>query len=298
MNGSKLETVGSKFSITSIFLARLTLQLFLSVDELESMMMSATQAIEQSNQSLRPDPTTIPPTTQPSEDETTLSHLLLALASSAPLPPQPQSRSLPLFDGAMLGNFEVPNSYFNSPAPPAISNPHSSHNTDPIAPPNSHFPAPSSPDPFLELLYPAWPSHLPAPDLLLHLVDVFFASHPHALYILHRPSFLTRLNSPPSSPEFPHRSVLHAISAVGSLYSLRMAGPSKPDFLRLPRPVLTMDKYKTALSKLVRPRDHSFGEKQAELSNKAREETMITGERLLELSQCWLYSMFFLTIVC
>ena len=94
-------------------------------------------------------------------------------------------------------------------------------------------------DPLLmELLWPSWPARLPPPNLLHHLyvypssildellthrigtrVDIFFASHPHADRLLHRPTFLASLALPPNHPHFPHSSLLHAIAALASLHN-------------------------------------------------------------------------------
>jgi hypothetical protein len=214
------------------------------------------------------------PGIQPPENETSLSNILLAFPSSASVPPQ-LSQSSAAFSGGLTANLEP---YFNPPlqaVPPLpLSVPQSGNNLAVAHPAESRY----EPDPFLELLYPGWPSRLPAPDLLTHLIDVFFTSHPNALHIIHRPTFMYRLAFSPTSREFPHVSILHAICAVGSLYSLRFPPPPRPEFVR----VRTQGPH----GKPIRTKGQSFGEMQAELSNRAREQASIAYERLLELAQC------------
>ncbi|KAG8905657.1 hypothetical protein FRB99_008498, partial [Tulasnella sp. 403] len=70
-----------------------------------------------------------------------------------------------------------------------------------------------------QLIDGAWPINVPPPDLLYHLVDTFFACAPLAHWVLHRPTFMLHLLQGPSSPNFPHIALLHAICAMGSLYT-------------------------------------------------------------------------------
>ncbi|KAG8962912.1 hypothetical protein FRC03_003641 [Tulasnella sp. 419] len=72
---------------------------------------------------------------------------------------------------------------------------------------------------FLQLIDPSWPDNLPSPELLNHLIDTFFNCVPHATRVLHRPTFMSAMINHPSSPNFPHTAVLHAICAVASLYT-------------------------------------------------------------------------------
>ncbi|KAF9787339.1 hypothetical protein BJ322DRAFT_718166 [Thelephora terrestris] len=69
-------------------------------------------------------------------------------------------------------------------------------------------------------------ANLPNPDLLKHLVDVFFASHPHANRLLHRPTFLFTLSLPQTHPKYPRAALLHAICAVASAYTPAVSNPS------------------------------------------------------------------------
>ncbi|KAF8140128.1 hypothetical protein EV363DRAFT_1152798, partial [Boletus edulis] len=74
-------------------------------------------------------------------------------------------------------------------------------------------------DVVVDVLWPNWLQQLPRPDLLRHIVDAFFAFHPHATRLLNMSTFLTSLSLPPDHPDFPSPPVLHAICAVGSLYT-------------------------------------------------------------------------------
>ncbi|KAG9027771.1 hypothetical protein FRB95_007403 [Tulasnella sp. JGI-2019a] len=64
-----------------------------------------------------------------------------------------------------------------------------------------------------------WPLNIPPPELLHHLVETVFNSVPLASRTIHRPSFMASLSNLPSSPEFPHVSLLHAFCALASLYT-------------------------------------------------------------------------------
>ncbi|KIK99029.1 hypothetical protein PAXRUDRAFT_30764 [Paxillus rubicundulus Ve08.2h10] len=72
----------------------------------------------------------------------------------------------------------------------------------------------------LGVLWQHWPHHLPRPDLLRHIVEVFFAFHPHATRLFNMSNFMISLSLRPDHPDFPSPSVLHAICAVGSMYTI------------------------------------------------------------------------------
>lgn len=111
------------------------------------------------------------------------------------------------------------------------------------------FPLPST---NLDLVWPNWPQDIPPPDLLRHLyaltffyrillslttcgsVDVFFVFHPHANRLFHLPTFMHTLDLPPSHPKFPSTPVLHAICAIGSLYTAAVTSPPLPNFDEVP----------------------------------------------------------------
>lgn len=90
-------------------------------------------------------------------------------------------------------------------------------------------------------------------------VDVFFVYHPFAKHIFHEPSFLATMNLPPNHHSFPHISescntimtwkrwiaclaILHAICAVGSLYTPQVAPPPMPNFNETPagKPLISL----------------------------------------------------------
>ena len=52
-----------------------------------------------------------------------------------------------------------------------------------------------------------------------HSVEAFFTYHIHASRLFHMPTFMASLELLPTDPRFPSTAVLHAMCAVGSLYS-------------------------------------------------------------------------------
>ena len=52
-----------------------------------------------------------------------------------------------------------------------------------------------------------------------HRVEAFFTYHIHAGRLFHMPTFMASLELLPTDPRFPSTAVLHAMCAVGSLYS-------------------------------------------------------------------------------
>jgi hypothetical protein len=61
-------------------------------------------------------------------------------------------------------------------------------------------------------------------------VEVFFVFHPHANRLFHSTNFMGTLALPPSHPKFPSTPVLHAICAIGSLYTAAVTSPPLPNF--------------------------------------------------------------------
>lgn len=55
--------------------------------------------------------------------------------------------------------------------------------------------------------------------LTLCRVEAFFAYHMHATRLFHAATFMASLDLLPTDSRFPHPSVLHAMCAVGSLYT-------------------------------------------------------------------------------
>ncbi|KAG8763820.1 hypothetical protein FRC11_011891 [Ceratobasidium sp. 423] len=121
-----------------------------------------------------------------------------------------------------------------------------------------------------------WSPRLPAPDLLHHLVDIFFTCYPLAHYLLHRPTFMASLLLPPRSPAFPHSSLLHAICAYASIFSFRVHTPSlAPEGGVFPR----------MNPEAIRDRDNSFAEKHVRWSRQARDDATSIGSNLIECTQ-------------
>ena len=50
-------------------------------------------------------------------------------------------------------------------------------------------------------------------------IQAFFAHHLHATRLFHQPTFMASLDLHPTDPKFPCEAVLHAMCAVGSLYT-------------------------------------------------------------------------------
>ncbi|KAG9082380.1 hypothetical protein FS749_006882 [Ceratobasidium sp. UAMH 11750] len=75
--------------------------------------------------------------------------------------------------------------------------------------------------PLFDAMPSGYSTDLPSPEILLHLVQTFFQCQIFANTLLHRSSFLSRLQLPPSHPQYPSNALLHAICADASLY-----GPS------------------------------------------------------------------------
>jgi hypothetical protein len=69
------------------------------------------------------------------------------------------------------------------------------------------------------LIFPNYPQNLPAPELLFHLIDVFFTSVPFSNQLIHKPTLLASLNCPPGDRRFPVAALLHAICGLAALYS-------------------------------------------------------------------------------
>ncbi|CAE6528636.1 unnamed protein product [Rhizoctonia solani] len=121
-----------------------------------------------------------------------------------------------------------------------------------------------------------WSPRLPAPELLHHLIDVFFTCYPLAHYLLHRPTFMASLLLPPRSPAFPHSSLLHAICAYASIFSPRVyTPPLVPEQGPFPR----------MNSEALHDRDNSFAEKHVRWSRQARDDATSIGSNLIECTQ-------------
>ncbi|CAE6434382.1 unnamed protein product [Rhizoctonia solani] len=130
-----------------------------------------------------------------------------------------------------------------------------------------------------QLTLSGWPTRLPKPDLVYHLVDVFFTYYPHAHYIIHRPSFMLALAQSPKSPNFPHVSLLHAICAYAGVFS----------YLIKPPPVGDLDKiyHDFIFGDRRRPdsREESFAEMHARWAYETADQAVAMGFNLFECSQ-------------
>ncbi|KAG9100135.1 hypothetical protein FRC06_004493 [Ceratobasidium sp. 370] len=124
-----------------------------------------------------------------------------------------------------------------------------------------------------QLIFGDWPRRLPQPELLHHLIDVFFNCYPHAHYLLHRPTFMASLTFSPKSPAFPHASLLHSICAYASVFSPRVETP--PADIR-------GGVFPDGNSKV----EDSFAEKHVRWSRQARDEATSVGASLIECTQC------------
>ncbi|KAF8480648.1 fungal-specific transcription factor domain-containing protein [Gautieria morchelliformis] len=150
-----------------------------------------------------------------------------------------------------------------------------SQNTSQPSPPTAATNSPGrDADLLRDLFWPSWPARLPTPELLQHLVGVFFSSLPHASRVLHRESFLASLSLLPTASGFPETSILHAICAVASLFTSAVVPP--------PTPSLHEHQDEIFHEKLRRleSRDDSFGEMQAKYAKEAQEESTRVGEGL------------------
>ena len=132
----------------------------------------------------------------------------------------------------------------------------------------------------LEIFWPNYPPGVPNPELLHHLVDAFFMFHPHAKRVIHYPSFMAALVLSPSHPKFPSASVLHAICAVGSLYTSAVTSPPVPNFVSE-----SPDEIFTQRQRLREGRPDSFAEQQAKYARDAADHEESIGERLFEMLQ-------------
>ncbi|KAG8736437.1 hypothetical protein FRC10_009319 [Ceratobasidium sp. 414] len=103
------------------------------------------------------------------------------------------------------GTSVSPVSTFSNGMPGIEASPELGHNTAPL----------------FDAMPSGYSTDLPSPEILLHLVQTFFQCQIFANTLLHRSSFLSRLQLPPSHPQYPSNALLHAICADASLY-----GPS------------------------------------------------------------------------
>ncbi|KAJ7706078.1 hypothetical protein B0H17DRAFT_1035536 [Mycena rosella] len=132
----------------------------------------------------------------------------------------------------------------------------------------------------LEMIWPNYPPGLPKPDLLRHLIEVFFVFHPHANRVLHYPSFMASLALSPGHPKFPATPVLHAICALGSLYTAAVSSPPLPNFAEVDPDEIFSERHR-----LREGRPDSFAEQQAKYARDTADRWESIGERLFEVLQ-------------
>ncbi|KAF8898638.1 hypothetical protein BD779DRAFT_1607387 [Infundibulicybe gibba] len=126
-------------------------------------------------------------------------------------------------------------------------------------------------------------------DLLRHLVDIFFLFHPHAHRLFHSPSFLSSLALPPTHPKFPSTPVLHAICAIGSLYTAAVTSPPLPNFAEV-----APDEIFSQRQRMKEHRPDSFAEQQAKYAKETADHLNSIGEDLFQVLQAniiisWFY---------
>ncbi|EUC65339.1 fungal specific transcription factor domain protein [Rhizoctonia solani AG-3 Rhs1AP] len=73
-----------------------------------------------------------------------------------------------------------------------------------------------------------WDLNLPAPNIVAHLVELFFQNEPCSSRILHRSSFVASLSLPKTHPDFPPIILLHAICCASSRWASHDA-PSRQE---------------------------------------------------------------------
>ncbi|ORX36091.1 hypothetical protein BD324DRAFT_651995 [Kockovaella imperatae] len=98
------------------------------------------------------------------------------------------------------------------------ANPYAGLHPDASSQPNQGFNAFPAPGFTGELSWPDWPRDLPSLDVVEHCVATFFDKIPLLPLMIHRPSFMTKLQLPPSHPEFPPQALIHAMLAMASAY--------------------------------------------------------------------------------
>ncbi|KZT05881.1 uncharacterized protein LAESUDRAFT_726455 [Laetiporus sulphureus 93-53] len=185
--------------------------------------------------------------------------------------------ALPQFQsGSALDNLAGVASLIGTPSAPSPASRINTASASPTIDASTNPTTPSS-DQGQDLFHSAWPRNLPTPTFLRHLVDAFFSYHPDATRLFHQSTFLASLTLPPTHPRFPAASVLHAICAVGSMYTAALPRPhipTSPDFS--PYDIFP-DKYK--LSEGV---PDTFSEMQAKYAKEALEAAMDVGKELFQ----------------
>ncbi|KAJ3524974.1 hypothetical protein NM688_g8472 [Phlebia brevispora] len=140
----------------------------------------------------------------------------------------------------------------------------------------------------LRVLPMGWPAGLPNPEITRHLVQAFFAFHMYAGRLFHGPTFISSLNLHPSDQRFPSPCLLHAMCAVGSMYTADIP----------PTPIHTSGIFPYEVFagrwRKAQSRPDSFAEQQVKLAKFAVDDMLDTGTNLVEVLQtiillAWFY---------
>ncbi|KAI0734600.1 hypothetical protein C8Q72DRAFT_806895 [Fomitopsis betulina] len=131
-----------------------------------------------------------------------------------------------------------------------------------------------------DVTHTAWPRNLPNPPFLRHLVDAFFMYHPDATRMFHQTTFLSTLLLHPTHPKFPAVCVLHAICAVGSMYTAAIPSPEIPSGPGFSAFDIFPKRWKSHDEGV-----ESFAEMQANLTKVAIEAATQVGMKLFQIVQ-------------
>ncbi|TFK57184.1 hypothetical protein OE88DRAFT_1650806 [Heliocybe sulcata] len=130
------------------------------------------------------------------------------------------------------------------------------------------------------IVWATWPQSLPSPDLVRHLIDAFFAFHPHSNRLFHVPTFMSSFSLPPNHAKFPNSAILHAVCALGSLYTAAVSSPPRPNLSEEPPDELFTKRYQ-----LRQGRSDTFADIQARYAKELIDEQLSMGEHLFEVLQ-------------
>ncbi|KAI0337613.1 hypothetical protein BDW22DRAFT_1363872 [Trametopsis cervina] len=138
-----------------------------------------------------------------------------------------------------------------------------------------------------QLMIMGWPQGLPSPEVTRHLVHAFFAFYMHAGRLFHGPTFLSSLSLPPTDSRFPFAGVLHAMCAVGSLYTADIPQPPVRERGKHPGtgPSFVLEELFAGRWRQNEHRPDSFAEQQAKLARIAGEAAIDRGESLMQAMQ-------------
>ncbi|KAI0660380.1 hypothetical protein C8Q70DRAFT_1052957 [Cubamyces menziesii] len=128
----------------------------------------------------------------------------------------------------------------------------------------------------LEVISTGWPKNLPNYSFLCHLVEAFFTFTPCASRMFHMSTFMTSLSLPPSHPKFPLPAILHAMCALGSMYTASVS----------PTPSPPLPSYCPGGGNALNSSDSdSFGEQQIRFAKDAIEVALRTTSDLFSVLQ-------------